>query len=106
MTWSPGPTPRPTSAAYRAVVPLLVIVSMFAVTLGQRKLSSDEGRLLKLMSGPMMTGLGLIMMFAPALLNQVGTTLVLLAAVLTIAAAGRHWLRSNSARLSKAPDDR
>ena len=71
------------------VIPLFVIITLFSVTLGQRKLSEQEGRLLKLVSGMMMTGLGLILITAPELLNHLSTTLVLLALVLVIAAIAR-----------------
>ena len=39
------------------VVPLLLIVAGFVLTLGRRKLQEAEGRFLKLMSGLMMLGL-------------------------------------------------
>lgn len=72
------------------VVPLFLIVVLFALTLGQRKLTGQEGRLLKLMSGLMMAGLGAVLMLAPEMLNRLSTTLLLLAAVL--AATGFAWL--------------
>lgn len=68
------------------VTPLLLIVVAFAVTLGQHKLSGQEGRLLKLLSGLMMAGLGLLLITAPQLLNQLHTTLLLLAAALALTA--------------------
>lgn len=52
------------------VLPLFIIVLGFSLTLGKRKLSEREGRLLKLMSGVMMLGLGLILLIKPALLNS------------------------------------
>ncbi len=63
------------------VVPLLIIVGAFAWTLGRRKLKEEEGRLLKLMSGLMMVSLGALLIVRPELLNQVGVTVLLLAAV-------------------------
>ena len=54
------------------VIPLAVIVGMFAFTLGARKLSEREGRLLKSMSGLMMLQLGMLLMLAPELLNRLG----------------------------------
>ncbi len=77
------------------VTPLLLIVVAFALTLGQRKLSQDEGRLLKLMSGLMMTGLGMVLVFAPEWLSQLGTTLLLFAVVLTLTAIA--WLSTRKA---------
>jgi hypothetical protein len=51
------------------VVPLALIVGVFAYTLGGRKLSEKQGRVLKLVSGALMLGLGLVMLFAPELLT-------------------------------------
>ncbi len=61
------------------VIPLAVIVIVFAWTLGGRKLQESEGRLLKLVSGNMMLGLGLALLFAPHWLNSLGATALLLA---------------------------
>jgi len=71
------------------VLPLLVIVLLFTFTLGARKLSDRQGRVLKLLSGTMMLGLGLVLLFAPDALNSLwmGAGLLLLAAVVTMAAA-------------------
>jgi hypothetical protein len=54
-------------ALYNAIyiLPLLLIVLAFARTLGARKLSEREGRLLKLLSGLMMLGLGVLLLAAP-----------------------------------------
>lgn len=67
-------------AAYNLIyiIPLAVIVMVFALTLGACKLSEREGRRLKLVSGLMMLGLGLLLLFAPALLNNVLAALGLL----------------------------
>lgn len=61
------------------VIPLLVIVAAFAITLGSHKLQVWEGRVLKLLSGLMMAGLGAVMLIRPALLNNAVTALALLA---------------------------
>jgi len=53
------------------VVPLSIIVLGFTLTLGKRKLTEWQGRVLKLVSGSMMLGLGGILLFNPALLNSV-----------------------------------
>jgi len=78
-------------AAYNLiyVLPLAAIVAVFAGTLGARKLTEREGRLLKLMSGLMMLGLGLLLLFAPERLSQVGIAFGLMgvAVVLTAIAA-------------------
>ena len=71
-------------AAYNViyVLPLLAIVTVFTRTMGARKLSESEGRILKLVSGFMMLGFGLILLFAPNLLtNTFASILVLVLAV-------------------------
>ena len=65
------------------VIPLLVIVVIFAVTLGSHRLSESEGRTLKLLSGLMMAEMGLVLLFAPTWLNTLsGTSGLLLTALL------------------------
>jgi hypothetical protein len=68
-------------AAYNLiyVVPLAAIVAVFAGTLGARKLTEREGRLLKLMSGVMMLGLGALLLLAPERVSQVGIAFGLMA---------------------------
>ncbi len=71
-------------AAYNAiyVLPLLAIVVVFTRTMGARKLTESEGRVLKLVSGFMMLGFGLLLLFAPGLLtNALASITVLLVAV-------------------------
>jgi thiol-disulfide isomerase/thioredoxin len=64
------------------VVPLLLIVVAFGVTLGKRQLTEWQGRLLKLVSGAMMLGLALVLLINPALLNNVLVSFLLLAGAL------------------------
>jgi hypothetical protein len=52
------------------VLPLLAIVLMFTHTMGARKLTESEGRTLKLVSGFMMLGFGLVLLFAPDMLTS------------------------------------
>ncbi len=66
---------------------MAAIVAVFARTLGTRKLPEREGRLLKLMSGLRMRGLGALLLFAPQLISRVGVTFGLLAV-----AVGFTWL--------------
>jgi hypothetical protein len=68
-------------AAYNLVyvVPLAAIVAVFAGTLGARKLSEREGRLLKLLSGLMMLGLGALLLLAPERVSQAGSAFGLMA---------------------------
>ncbi|HEX7375428.1 MAG TPA: thioredoxin family protein [Steroidobacteraceae bacterium] len=79
-------------AAYNAiyVIPLLAIVIVFTRTMGARKLSESEGRILKLVSGLMMLGFGILLLFAPNLLtNALASILVLLAAVVVALATAK-----------------
>ena len=52
------------------VIPLAVIVLVFTITLGSRKLTEWQGQVLKLISGLMMLGLGLVLLINPALFNN------------------------------------
>ncbi|WP_153146552.1 thioredoxin family protein [Dechloromonas sp. H13] len=61
------------------VLPLLLIVLAFVRSMGARKLSEREGRLLKLLSGLMMAGLGIFLVAAPEMLASPGVGLGLLA---------------------------
>jgi hypothetical protein len=79
------------------VIPLLAIVALFVWRLGSRKLSETEGRVLKLLSGMMMTALGLVLLLAPEWLDNAVSAVgvVVGAAVLTtvIALADRRIRR-------------
>jgi hypothetical protein len=66
------------------ILPLLAIVILFTFTLGARKLSQRQGRVLKLLSGVMMLGLGLVMLLAPGLLDRVWVGALLLASAAAI----------------------
>ena len=72
------------------VLPLALIVVVFVLTLGRRKLGEREGRLLKLLSGLMMLGLGVALLWAPESLARVSTALALVSAAL--AGTGIAWL--------------
>lgn len=67
------------------ILPLLAIVLVFTFTLGSRKLSEDQGRVLKLLSGLMMLGLGVLMLAAPERLSDPWVGALLLGAALTLA---------------------
>jgi hypothetical protein len=62
------------------VLPLAVIVTLVTRTLARRQLTEYEGRLLKLLSGAMMLGLGLVLLLAPQALASLWTAVALLAA--------------------------
>jgi len=80
------------------VLPLLAIVAAVTFTLGRRKLSAAEGRALKLLSGLMMLGLGVVLILAPDLLYNWLTAVGLL-----LLAVGGTWI---SCRLDKRRDRR
>jgi hypothetical protein len=64
------------------VIPLAAIVLIFTITLGKKKLSEWEGRILKLVSGVMMLGLGIILLVDPTILsNALISFLILLGAL-------------------------
>lgn len=67
-------------------LPLAVIVAIFTVKLGERKLTKWQGRVLKLVSGLMMLGLGLVLLIDPALLNNPLASAALLGGTLATAA--------------------
>jgi len=66
------------------ILPLLIVVGIFTVTLGSKKLSEKEGRILKLLSGSMMMGLGGLLFFAPELLNNVFASLAVIGVAIVI----------------------
>jgi len=68
------------------VIPLLVIVLVVTFATGRRQLTEREGRLLKLLSGLMMLGLGLVMLVAPEYLNSLWTAFGLLGAAVALTA--------------------
>jgi hypothetical protein len=67
------------------ILPLLVIVLVFTLTLGSRKLSEDQGRVLKLLSGLMMLALGALMLVAPERLGDPRVGALLIGGALTLA---------------------
>ena len=66
------------------ILPLLTIVTLFTIKLGSRKLSQQEGMVLKLLSGVMMLMLGLLLVLSPQLLNNVAIAAGILILALTI----------------------
>ena len=79
------------------VTPMLLIVGLFVLTMGRRKLSESEGRFFKLLSGSMMSALGLLLVTWPDLLaSPVVAVAVILVAVLFSLLFDRVWrLRRN-----------
>ncbi len=66
------------------VIPLLIIVIVFAVTLGAHRLTEKGGRILKLLSGVMMAAMGLVLLLAPAWLSSLSSTALLLLGALAV----------------------
>jgi len=66
------------------IIPLAVIVIIFTYTLGSRKLSEYEGRVLKLISGVMMLLLGLVLLLKPSILNNVVASIVMIVMALIL----------------------
>jgi hypothetical protein len=73
------------------VVPLALIVLAFVRSMGARKLTEREGRLLKLLSGAMMLELGVLLLVAPEWLNNLGMAFGLLGVALAVT-WGAAWL--------------
>ena len=69
------------------ILPLAAIVGVFSFTLGSRKLSETQGRVMKLVSGLMMLGLGAVVLVDPSLFNNVIVGVGLLAFALLAASA-------------------
>jgi hypothetical protein len=98
--------PAPAHYAYLAlynlvyVLPLLAIVLLYVRTLGSRKLSEAEGRILKLVSGLMMLGLGAALLSAPRYLSrpEVAISLVLIAVLSGVLAWWRERGRQNGVK--------
>ncbi len=68
------------------VLPLLLITLVFTWTLGSRKLSQWEGRILKLMSGLMMGQLGALLLFRPDWLQSIAVAVGMLATSVVLTA--------------------
>jgi thiol-disulfide isomerase/thioredoxin len=75
------------------VLPLLLIVLAFVRSMGARKLSEREGRLLKLLSGLMMLGLGLLLVLAPEKLGNIGLALAIPGIAIGLTWAAARWTR-------------
>jgi hypothetical protein len=82
--------PQLASYAYLAlycfvyVLPALAIVLLFTVTLGSRGVTVDEARNLKLLSGLLMLGFGVMLLLAPDLLTDLGATIALLGGAIIV----------------------
>ncbi len=61
------------------VIPLFIIVAGFTFSLGRKKLTEFQGRVLKLFSGVMMSEFGLLLLMNPESMNQLGVSVAVLA---------------------------
>lgn len=68
---------------------------VFTRTLGARKLSEREGRLLKLMSGTTMLELGVLLLIVPERIGQVGIAFGLMVAAVLITFIAAKLTRGN-----------
>jgi hypothetical protein len=66
------------------MVPLAVIVAFFVITLGSRKLTEWQGRIMKLVSGLMMFGLAAVLLLKPTLLQSAQASALLLLGVIVL----------------------
>ncbi|MCW8917428.1 MAG: thioredoxin family protein [Gammaproteobacteria bacterium] len=83
------------------VTPLALLVLLFSLGVARGKLQALGGRLLKLLSGLMMLGLGLLLLLAPHWLNSPWSTVLVIALALLITLLfRRHW-RQNTKKIEK-----
>jgi thiol-disulfide isomerase/thioredoxin len=75
------------------ILPLALILVVFIVTLGRRRLSGAEGQALKLMAGLMMLGLGGLLVLNPAILNDARAGLAILVVAVLLALIRKWMLR-------------
>jgi hypothetical protein len=68
------------------MIPLAVIVTFFVITLGSRKLTEWQGRIMKLVSGLMMFGLAAVLLLKPTLLQSARASALLLLGVIVLSA--------------------
>ena len=66
------------------IIPLLLIVIAFVVTLGSRKMTEWQGRILKLISGVMMISLGSVLIINPTILSTVLYTVLVLTGAIVL----------------------
>ncbi len=80
------------------VLPLLAIVIVFVKTMGARKLTESEGRILKLVSGYMMAAFGVVLVTAPQFLtNALLSIAIIVVAVALAFLTAAVWKRSGHA---------
>lgn len=86
------------------VLPLAVVVIVFAITLGSRKLSDWQGRVLKLVAGTMMLTVGGALLVSPGVLNEPLYALLAIGGAVGVSVLAALVLKSRLAPV--APSDR
>jgi len=82
------------------VIPLLIILLIFIIKLGGRKLTEHQGRMLKLISGIMMFSLGIVLLLQPDLLKNVFATVgIILVSIISSILISIIWKK-----ISKNPE--
>jgi len=66
------------------ILPLLLIVTVFTIKLGSRKLSEQEGMVLKLLSGVMMLMLGILLIVSPQSLNNIVAAVLIIVIAISV----------------------
>lgn len=75
------------------IVPLTIIVIIFTVTLGKKNLTEWQGRMMKLVSGTMMLGLGGVLLFNPAILSNALISFLILSGALVVSLAIAFFIK-------------
>jgi len=79
------------------VIPLIIILLIFVITLGHRKLSEWHGRVLKFFSGVMLASFGVLFLFNYTILENVFTPIALLLFSLTVTGViSQIWKKYNT----------
>jgi hypothetical protein len=85
------------------IIPLIIIVALFVITLGRRKLTEWHGQIMKLVSGIMLSSFGVIFLFNYQLLENFLTPILLLIFSLSATALiSLIWKRFYGAPLEKS----
>jgi len=78
------------------ILPLAIIVLLFVFSMGRRKLTEQEGRFLKLLSGTMMLSLGVMLVFLPEKLSSPHAAVALILLALVVSFGIRYFGRRRS----------
>jgi glutaredoxin len=78
------------------VLPMAVIVLVFVRSMGGRKLGEQQGRLLKLLSGLMMLGLGTMLLVAPESLGNPAVAIGLVGIAISLTGVAAWWTQPSA----------